>query len=74
MIANPSLLRLPRISAGLGPAHRLAQVLPMLQNTETRRQLFNQSWQASATALEEQVKAESKIVQDIITSRGIKLE
>ncbi|MFE8645844.1 Bug family tripartite tricarboxylate transporter substrate binding protein [Sphingomonas sp. NCPPB 2930] len=58
---------------------RLAQVLPgILQNPETRQQLFNQGWTAPATAsapaLQARVKEESAIMRNIITSRNIRIE
>ncbi|MGJ7495281.1 Bug family tripartite tricarboxylate transporter substrate binding protein [Variovorax sp. RT4R15] len=58
---------------------RLAAVLPgVLQDAATRQQLFNQGWQAPATAsapaLQTRVAAESKIMQRIISASGIKLQ
>jgi len=58
---------------------RLAQVLPaVLQNPETRQQLFNQGWQAPGTAspaaLQARVKEETKIMQNIISSQNIRIE
>jgi tripartite-type tricarboxylate transporter receptor subunit TctC len=67
--------------ASLSPAARqkLAQALQtVLQSPETRQQLFNQGWQApssaSAPALEARIATETKIMRDIIASRGIRLE
>ncbi|MES2185202.1 MAG: tripartite tricarboxylate transporter substrate binding protein [Pseudomonadota bacterium] len=57
---------------------RLAPALAaVMQNPETRQQLFNQGWQAapaSASRLKARVKEESKIMGDIITARHIKIE
>jgi tripartite-type tricarboxylate transporter receptor subunit TctC len=58
---------------------KLASVLPaVLQDPAVRQKLFSQGWQAPATAsslaLKARVQDEAKIMQSIITSRGIKIE
>jgi tripartite-type tricarboxylate transporter receptor subunit TctC len=73
-------------TALVGPAklsraaqERLANVLPaILQDASVRQKLFNQGWQApgaaSSLALKSRVQDEAKIMQNIISSRGIKIE
>jgi tripartite-type tricarboxylate transporter receptor subunit TctC len=58
---------------------KLASVLPaVLQDAGVRQKLFSQGWQAPASAsslaLKARVQDEAKIMQSIITSRGIKIE
>jgi len=57
---------------------RLARDVPAaVQDAETRQRLFTAGWDAqgsSAEALAARVKEETRILGDIITSRGIKLE
>ncbi|VTU39793.1 Bug family tripartite tricarboxylate transporter substrate binding protein [Variovorax sp. PBL-E5] len=72
-------------TALIGPARlskaaqaRLAAVMPeVMRNADTRRQLFNQGWQAvgtSAEGLKSRVAAETAIMQSIISAKGIKLQ
>lgn len=73
-------------SALIGPAslsrtaqERLSKALQgVIQDPHVRQQLFNQGWQApasaSAIALQARVQEEARIMQNIITSRGIKIE
>lgn len=66
--------------AGLSKAaqERLAKEMPkIMQNADTRRQLFNQGWQAVGTSsegLQSRIKDESTIMSRIISQRGIKIE
>lgn len=71
-------------TALIGPANlsaaaqaRLAQEVPrILRETETRQKLFNQGWQAVGTSsegLKSRLKEETKILGDIITSGGIRI-
>lgn len=58
---------------------KLAKALPLIiQNQQTRQHLFNQGWIApnvsSATALTERVKSETRIMKQIITSKGISIQ
>ncbi len=72
-------------AALVGPARlskaaqdRLAGALAtVMQNPETRQQLFNQGWQAqpaSAARLKARVQQESRIMADIINARHIRIE
>ena len=66
--------------ASLSPAakSRLAQVVPaILREADTRQKLFHQGWQAvgsSAEGLTQRLQAESALLGNIVTLRGIKLE
>jgi tripartite-type tricarboxylate transporter receptor subunit TctC len=66
--------------AGLSQAAqaRVAREVPaLLREAETRQRLFNAGWQVQATsseALKLRVKAETRLLGDIITQRGIKAE
>lgn len=66
--------------AGLSAAaqQRIAQDLPQtLRSPDARQRLFNAGWQvqaASAEALRLRVQSESRLLGDIVRSRGIRLE
>jgi tripartite-type tricarboxylate transporter receptor subunit TctC len=54
-----------------------AALVTILESQETRQQLFNQGWQAAAASpagLKARVQEETKIMEKIISSRGIKME
>ena len=57
---------------------RLARDVPAaVKDTETRQRLFTGGWEAqgsSSEGLAARVREEARILGDIITSRGIKLE
>ncbi|MES2978190.1 MAG: tripartite tricarboxylate transporter substrate binding protein [Pseudomonadota bacterium] len=66
--------------ARLAPAAvaRLAQEVPrILRDADTRQKLFNQGWQAVGTSpegLKGRISEETRLLGDIIRSRGVKLE
>jgi tripartite-type tricarboxylate transporter receptor subunit TctC len=78
-------LQLEVWNALVGPARlplaaqaRLAEIVPqILRDPEIRQQLFNQGWQAvgsSPEGLKTRIKDETRLLGNIIKTRGIKLE
>ena len=54
-----------------------AEIPKIMQDEQTRQRLLNQGWKAVGTSpdgLKSRIKAETAIMSDIISTRGIKLE